>query len=156
MIGAIIPWGRAYGQRGVDEVREFLSRIAGTVWGYFPELAMMRTQRASSTYVVDVEFLEIPVLLSEVSTWTSNATWRAIGLAATACCQQLCADLYFALGGANLNRGPFRAFAASLAVVTARVVYTPWLSVNLMSSMTTGLSRIMSTLAGPRGGQCVA
>jgi hypothetical protein len=48
-----------------------------------------------------------------------------------------------------------RAFAASVAVVTARVVYTPWLSVNLMSSMTTGRSRSMSTLARPRGGQCV-
>src|ERR1700730_15807931 len=37
-----------------------------------------------------------------------------------------------------------------------RVVYTPWVSVRLMSSATTGRSSTSSTRAGPRGGQLVA
>jgi hypothetical protein len=45
--------------------------------------------------------------------------------------------------------------ATSLAIVTVRMVYTPWLSVILMTSTSNGRSSTTSTLAEPRGGQCV-
>ena len=74
MTCAIIPWGRAYGQCSVDEIREFLSRIAGTVWAYFPKLAMMRTQQGF-VYTRCRRVAEILALPSEVPHGQVNAPW---------------------------------------------------------------------------------
>jgi hypothetical protein len=59
MTGAIIPWDRPYGQCSVDEVREFLSGIGGTVWEVLPEASHDADATQLRPYhVVDVEFLE--------------------------------------------------------------------------------------------------